>query len=457
MVARRFELEPLDTLFFRGNRPFQAEDAGLAIARSTMPPMPSATSGALRAAIGTAAGWPGVGNWRRLAETNPVLASLGDGPLDPGIWRFGPPMVGRRSADQKQPIEILFPCPSHVMGRGPRRPEGPPFLELRLAMPMLVDDANGVRTDQRLAGHQSHVSLDSALDFESADDCFLTSRGMKEVSRGRPPPPDTVVRSESLWATQARVGVALDPDRKTAVDGMLYAAEHRRPLAHAESRVVFSVAAWTAGAPPKSESVDQASFWKSLPTALPFGGGGRSIALSTTRFDQRRLWTTADGKGEHLDGRDEIARSSFPDDPRTHHLLFALVLVSPAQLTRADLGADNPLGLEGVQLVSMIHGRARLQSPWDSSERRRAASSALLPAGSVLFFRALPKGNNDGEVRRNLVSALRRMTFAGRPEERDVAPTDFLAIGRHTRLGYGACLVATWKPWVEGRRERSKK
>lgn len=103
----RLFIEPSDVLLFRSSRPFNAGESGYL--ESLFPPTPETIQGAIRARI--AACWNPV-----LSEAfqDEKLRSLIGIYEDVGQFRLRGLTLGRRSKDQPEQIEPLFPPPAHL-------------------------------------------------------------------------------------------------------------------------------------------------------------------------------------------------------------------------------------------------------------------------------------------------------------------------------------------------------
>lgn len=219
--ARFFRLTPTDTLFFRDGRPYNQDDEGLAHTHSLFPPHPSTLTGALRAAFAFGQGWNGRDAWP--AE---YLEVLGDGPdMTGGSLRFGPPMLLRERATGKW--EPLYPAPLSLIGRQIRRTEADP---IGWTDPALLASGPALNSDLgRVRFPAAPVAADASR-RKAVSDLWLTPAGMACVLAGKPPPFDEthVVHYEDLWQQEPRVGLELEPGKRTAKAGRLYAPVHVR-------------------------------------------------------------------------------------------------------------------------------------------------------------------------------------------------------------------------------------
>lgn len=394
-------ISPLDTLLFRDTRPFQGDAEGLTVAKSQFPPLPSVTAGAIRAAIARCYGWSGSGNWLK-ADVEPeqrlVLNSLGDGPFDTGQWRFGPPLI----------IEIweggfqqLFPCPAHLLYAGAGS-----AVKFALGTPK-TDAESKIRTDLGLGVFDGIERFAIArqpnpLDYKSALGSYLTASDFHKVLKGEIP--SGIIPADAIAQQQERAGIALDAERRTARNAMLYVATQMRLRETADAHIGLSV---TVG---HVESAGAANLYESALDLLgsgvmPLGGGGRGA--STTILSDP--------------GNVEVHPRELKDDE------FALVFVSPVLLTPDDLRlGGKPFGIDGASVFSVSTGAPMLHGPWDFGAQQRAAGCFALQAGTVVFLK--------GEVE----------VFAQNARSATDSLPGHMALGAHANVGFGACYLAAW-------------
>lgn len=214
MTEYRF-IEPLDVLFFRGNRLFGEGGAGDAI----MPPMPSVVAGALRTRMLVSAGVDparfGRGEATLPADLQPVLGT----PEKPGTFTLTDLLPARRRADGV--VEPLFPLPADLQVFADDS-DAPEVRMLRPARP-----GPAVATGTGLA---ALPVLRRDAPGKPAGGYWLTAEGWRRYLSGEVPDGSVVVHQSALWKVERRLGIALDRGRRAAGDGMLYTTDAVSPV-----------------------------------------------------------------------------------------------------------------------------------------------------------------------------------------------------------------------------------
>ncbi len=212
---------------------------------------------------------------------------------------------------------------------------------------------------------------------------WLTGDGLMAYLRGEPlSKREHTVRTSDLWKTDARIGIALDPEKRSAAEGALFTAEAIAP----EKNVGF--VARVEGA----EGV------------IPKGG---------------LLRLGGDGRGAHI----EACNVAWPEpdwDRIEKEQRFRLVLATPGLFERGWMppgiqdGSGTWNGPDGIsaRLVCAVVPRAQVVSGWDLvgwKTGRPGPKPALraAPVGSVYWFDAQA---SDGAA---LVAALRKLAAQG--------------------------------------------
>lgn len=376
--CRHYLIRPVDSWFLRDGQPFEQQDEGMSEVRSVFPPFPPMVTGAFRAAVARAMGWDGRSPWN-----GRITAILGNGPQDPGVLRFGPPLVlRRRHADGRW--EALFPAPRHLLRGKDDRPA-------RLLSPGPV----AMKTD---AGDLPLP--ETAPGLKECEGRWLSAADMTRVLAGELP--EAPVRGKELWGLEYRVGLQRHVGTRAAVPGMLYAVHHVRlaagepvpdgngPTRRSEVAIGLQV----------TVEADDAA----VPDPEPLGplGGFRRLAVFERDASDREM--------PH--------EPEPPEDGR-----YVAILVNPARFD--DLSWNRPggevPGLPG-RLVFACTGRPVMIGGWDGRPGGGpVALRAHLPAGSVFFL------EGDPEVVRGLFHDAGRRT-----------------VGCCTELGFGHVLLGHW-------------
>jgi len=203
---KTFDFTPADTLFCRDQRPLEG---GHSFGHGANWPLPTVVHSAVRTALLTAAG------------------CLPKNKNQPGHNRRGTPR-GRIGTAAFQWLNILGPFPVDGDGKGetyfpiPRdlvpkdKTEKPPPDYLRIISNHGTNDLPKPLTC--LVASFAEPSKEALSDWVSLDfyNRYLAGDAL-----------DYQVRA-NLWDTEHRIGVAINPETHTAVEGRLYAAEHLR-------------------------------------------------------------------------------------------------------------------------------------------------------------------------------------------------------------------------------------
>lgn len=200
-------IEPLDVLFLRGNKLFG--DPG-SYGESLVPPWPSVAAGAIRSAL--------------LAHKRIDLQAFAAGrvpdpelgtPEQPGPFRVTDFRLARRFADGR--IEPLYAPPADLVVR--HTDDG--ALECALMRPRTLP--GGIASS---AATPLHAVLPEQERRKPESGYWLTHEGWRAYLAGHALDPQRhLVMSGDLWKLDARVGVGLDPAKRSAAEGKLFTAQ----------------------------------------------------------------------------------------------------------------------------------------------------------------------------------------------------------------------------------------
>lgn len=346
--ATRHFIEPLDVLFLRGNKLFG--DPG-SFGESLIPPWPSVAAGAIRSAL--------LAHRRmdveRFAESEIEDPELGT-PERPGAFRVLDFRLARRRADGR--VEPLYAPPADLVIR--RNDDG--ALECLRMRPHALP--GGILSS---AATPQHAVLPERERRKPETGWWLTQDGWRAYLEGREiDPQQHLVRSADLWSLDTRVGVGLDPAKRSAAEGRLFTVQAvaLRQRHHDRER------AFDVGFLVKTEGAE-------LPDQLTlrFGGDGRAAIASRTQAAH-----------PEPDLCDQIAR-----DGRCR-----LVLTSPGlfaggwMLTGAVKTAEGELRfeLQGIKarIVCAAVPRPEVVSGWDLAKRQPKVARRVAPTGSVYWL-----------------------------------------------------------------------
>ncbi len=200
-------IDPLDVLFLRGNKLFG--DPG-SFGEALVPPWPSVAAGAIRSAL--------------LAHKRVDLQDFASGsiqdpelgtPQQPGKFRVVDFRLARRLADGR--VEPLYAPPADLVIR--RKAD---------------DHPECVRMEPKALPERLHSSAATALHAvlperersKPESGYWLTHEGWQAYLTGRAVDPHTqLVKSGDLWKLDPRVGVGLDPAKRSAAEGKLFTVQ----------------------------------------------------------------------------------------------------------------------------------------------------------------------------------------------------------------------------------------
>lgn len=354
-MTKHLFLEPLDVLFFRGNRLFG--DPG-SYGEAMIPPWPSVAAGALRSRMlaDRRAQWHGGRN-----EPLPEDPEIG-GPERPGSFTVTAFHLARRGVDGA--VEALLPPPADLVVT-----EGGASTAAVLAMrPRAL--AEGIGSSFPFA---MHPVLPQASRDKAGSGWWLAGAGWRRYLNGEAPCAEELVHQTRLWHTDERVGVGLDLDRRRASDGRLFTVQAMAPV-------------WRGAAGLCEQDVPHdVGFLVSVSGAEPpdrgllrLGGDGRAVAIHPV--GDFRL-PNPDWEAVVADGRCRLVLTApglFPDG------------WLPAGTCRAS--GEMSFDLCGVRgrLVCAAVPRAGLVSGWDLARWRPKTALRAAPPGSVYWLELEP-------------------------------------------------------------------
>jgi CRISPR-associated protein Cmr3 len=330
-------IAPLDVLFLRGNKLFG--DPG-SHGESLVPPWPSAAAGALRSQL---LAHDGV-DLRAFAQGRINHPSLGT-PQTPGSFALTAFTLARQLSNGT--VHTLHALPADLVVT--KHSEKPSIQSLRPQAP-----SHGLQSSSALP----QVPLLAEPERRKAETgLWLTQTGWQSYLKGQLPNPATdLVKTSELWAIDARVGIGLNADTRSADDGKLFTAQ----------AVAFQTGIGFVA------SVQGAD----LPThgTLRLGGDGRaassqSIALQTAQADLPAI---------AAQGRCRIVLTS-PG-------LFAQGWLPNGFCLQDD--GHHWLQLHGVRarLVCATVPRSETVSGWDLARWQPKAALRAAPSGSVYWL-----------------------------------------------------------------------
>ena len=355
-------IDPIDTLFLRGNRMFG--DPG-SFGDALVPPWPSVAAGALRSALLVDRGYdPARFAWGEITDD----AELGT-PTHPGSFLITRFQIARRVARRAGvgSVEPLYGLPADLSvtrrAAGNDRGEGYEVRRIQSqAPPKRVRASAATRSLAVLAEPRRGKPLPGL---------WLTSKGWRQYLDGCKIDPKHLVPISDLWRLDTRIGIALDPLKRRASDGALFTSqgivfrksEHGRidGTSDTDSGCDVGFLAGVSGA--------------KLPDALTlrFGGDGRTAEAT----------------------RAEVCTPEVDYSAIAAKRCCRLILTTPGLFERGWMptgvtgdGCDLHFDLHGVRarVVCAAVPRAEVISGFDLAKRRPKPAQRAAPVGSVYWL-----------------------------------------------------------------------
>lgn len=387
-------VEPVDTVFLRGNRSFAAARHADAV----MPPWPSLFAGALRSRI--LADHDAIRRFSESRLDGRVGEVVGRGPDALGTFRVaGWALMLEREGSTR----LVLPPPADLVvtsdGPGERRT----VHRLSPVPTAELDVASGL---PRELGALAVLRTRTRGKPETA--WWVSDQGWTAWARGETPAMDALVAQGALWATETRLGIALDERARTAREGMIYTSE----TVSLAPGVAFLVAVEGADGVLPSDGL------------LRFGGDGRAASVSRAKLPvECTTWTHRPSSDRFV-----IALATpgiFPDG-----------WLPPYVVRRADgsLGIDRPE--LRARLVAALVPRPGVASGWDLAASPPCPKPALryAPAGSLYFFE---REGGDVTRLRSIVDDAVALLPAELPHRREYE--------RRRSEGWGTAFFGDWK------------
>ena len=361
----------LDVLFPRGNKLFG--DAGQH-GEAQMPPWPSIAAGAIRSRMLADAG----ADFAAFAQGSPLRdASLRQAigtPTAPGDFRIGWFSLARRGAGTVEPV---FALPSDLYAT-----EKDDRIAYLAPQPVPTRfKVSAASESLEYLGVLRHAQREKPL-----GGLWLTGSGLAVYLGGEALSKQAhTVRTSDLWKTDARIGIALDPDKRSAAEGRLYTTE-AVALGRVERRDANLV----------SEDVGL--------VVTVHGAEGLVPKVGLVRFG-------GDGRGARL--VECILTRPEPDWERIgKERRFRVILATPGLFERGWRPPDIEVDGVTAHLSAAAMSRAQVVSGWDIARWSRGEPGPkpalrAAPAGSVYWFEAMDADEH------KLVAALRKLVEQG--------------------------------------------
>jgi CRISPR-associated protein Cmr3 len=321
-------IRPMDVWLFRDGKPFTAGEDH--IAESTFPPSPFTLQGSIRTKVLADKGI----NLSKFASQGQPDHEVGYGDYFGKLRLRGPLLM--RCKDGKW--ERLIPIPADVVKVGNRHELLRPNLDLPFTtnLPNKSLQLLWARTGERISEAKG----------------WLPESEWANYLQGQPP--SQVVLTEDLFAFEPRFGIAIDADKGTTEEAMLYQARF--------VRLTKETALW---AEVDGVSLNEGGF-------LRFGGEGRA-AVYEALSQQESLRP--------------LSQFNFASNSNR----FKVVLVTPAWFSGGWQPKDGDWSKvfgASVQLVGAAIPRPLLLGGFDVAKGVPKPMRAFVPEGAVYFFKA---------------------------------------------------------------------
>ena len=345
MGKQRWDFTLLDTGFFRSGQPFHAGEGGHSRIISHFPPPITTLQGAIRTALATARGWqPGQSeNWpEELGDANDLgLLSL-----------HGPYLVWDGDLLLPAPLKFLIKKTpgSNTAGR----------IEIETAF---LEPGENFYCDlgKAVCLPRKKEKLDGG---RLPENLYLTRVGYNDVAAGRKPSQNEIYFQRQLWLEEARVGLKINPETRTAKEQNLYRIGHIRPEHRLKIRVIVD------GLPPGWPAIEQ--------QVVPLGGEGRLAAaeVGPVSFeDYQGFLPACPGLNPARDGEIRYTLSLITPLPSTSKVKLEQIIL------------NGPLNAPG-KCISACIGKPQLYGGWDLKDQEPRPLQPYLPPGSTWFFSA---------------------------------------------------------------------
>ena len=334
----RLMLEPVDSLFFRDARPFEAASR----AASGLP-MPQTLAGAVRSLLLERQGVDfkrlgeqtrnGVPFAESLAEWGSEAAAIAD------VWVRGPwftlgddVLVPIPASLKREGDDVLVPIPASLK----RERENGKLARLdpiKFPPPGWRSELPGMLPLWRY-GRESAEAVDG----------FLKPSGLSRFLEGGVPEPDDLIPASDLYVFEDRTGIGVNPISNAAAEGLIYSI---RMLALKREAGLYAEVSGPAAA--------LAPLAATAPVLMKFGGEGRHVVV---RVAERN--------------------TTWPEIPFVADTGRLVLLTTPAWFN----GWKPP----GIEPVAAAVGGYQAVSGWDLARGGPKPNRFMVPAGSVYFL-----------------------------------------------------------------------
>jgi len=351
-------MEAEDVLLFRDGRPFNAGSDHEA--RSLFPPLPSVIQGVLRSHYLTHRNIP-------LNDPDAIRQLVGD-PAKPAGLSLRGPFLARRENGK---VIRYFSTPADAY---------PVDTEARQIIPMkVVKNQGGCNWGTETLPYLLKKPNDVVT--KSAPGAFLSEDALKSyLEQGKVVTP---VKAADLFVTERRLGIRVDAQRRSTVEGMLYEVEYIRLVEHA------------------GLAVEMVEGYPDFPPQGVMRAGGEGRALRYVTLKDEEVTPLSWGYSGEL--------------PKFFKVYFA----TPAYFSQGWKSPSwDPFFTGQVKLEAVALSRYQTLGGYDLLHKRQKPARRFVPAGSVYYF------SHPGGVQ----LSQQAITEDG------------------AAMGFGQVMIASWKP-----------
>lgn len=337
---------PVDTWFFRESRPM--DSIGGTALGNQFPPSPSTLMGALRTRLGDMIGL----DWLQLKKSTTTAPEWWGDADRPGALRLTGPWL---RVDDKN----YFPAPAYLL----RQVQGEAYVKLIPGAPIDCDLGR-----VRLPSLPSNIELG----VKPLEGHWVEYKPLTHLLAGYDAPSKMkTLTLEDFFEDEYRLGIAINHESRSVLDGQLYQTRHLRPKQEVAVMVTLD------GLSPELEQQFQQSL--AVNPLVRLGGEGRMAEIKVRPTSQQFLLSSKQSKNARL------LAVALTDIPVTD-LSWPLPGFVRQSKEDGSVCWQGELGGEALTLVSMATPKVRRQGGWDLVRHQSRPVRSMIPAGSVFYF-----------------------------------------------------------------------
>lgn len=399
-------IDPCDVLFFRDYKPFSGGEQSVAAVR--FPPLPLPFVGALRTVMLEQLLDDKSRRLDHILDDPKVTNQVG-GSDDPWPLSFTGPFLVSQNDEQSN---LYLPCPADLL-HGKDRLGEDLFFPLVPAQHSILPGVKTSKPEFILR------AADSQGNAESSKGVLIDARMIESYLTGDSDfDQEMILPSEDVFRKEPRTGIALEPGKRTARQGMLYSADFVR--LQKDYRLLMRVYSSADYIPLPEQG------------SIRLGGEGKFAFFRQCQSD------------ELFAGLEDIGQEIIKEIQDTSR--FKLCLMSPAIFRQGWLPDEvapesftMTINSQDFMLKGAAVSKAVLVGGWDLKKKRPRTLYRALPAGSVYFFEADEQISEETAQlvvdKYHLQSAMQPPAY---PAQQEAIPPLYRA------AGFGLSLVGVW-------------